>query len=101
VLLAVQPAILASVVVLGAAAALAVRAPLPVACAAISFFGLAHGYAHGLEGPALGGAAYGLGFLLATAGLNLAGLAAATAGRPLARALGAAAGVAGVALMLA
>lgn len=51
----VEPAILASVVALGAAAAFALRPPLALACAAIALFGVAHGYAHGLEGPALGG----------------------------------------------
>ena len=75
VLPGVEPAILASVVVLGAAAAFAVRAPLGVACAVIAAFGMAHGTAHGLEAPALGGAGYGLGFLLSTAALHLAGLA--------------------------
>jgi urease accessory protein len=98
---AFEPTILASVVVLGAGAACAVRAPLALACGLIALFGLAHGYAHGLEELALGGLAYGLGFLLATAALHLAGLAAALAGRPFARTLGVAAGLAGAALMLA
>lgn len=102
---AIEPAILASVVVLGAAAAFALRPPLAPACAAIALFGIAHGYAHGLEGPALGGLAYGAGFVLATAGLHLVGLAAGAlaGGRlpALARALGGLTAAAGVFLAVA
>ncbi|MBP7001269.1 HupE/UreJ family protein [Amaricoccus sp.] len=98
----VEPAILASVVVLGVAVALALRPPLGVACAVIGLFGVAHGYAHGLEGPALGGMAYGAGFVGATAALHLAGVAVglgAGARLPVvARALGAATAAAGLAL---
>lgn len=102
----VEPAILASVVVLGAAIALALRPPLALASAVIALFGAAHGYAHGLEAPALGGSAYAAGFILATAalhGLGLAlGFAAGNLGRPaFARALGGLACVAGAALVFA
>lgn len=101
----VEPAILASVVILGAAAALKLRPPLALACGAIVLFGLAHGYAHGLEGPALGGLPYGAGFVLATTGLHLAGLAAgvlAGARLPaLARAMGGLTAAAGVLLAVA
>ncbi len=101
----VEPAILASVVALGAAAAFALRPPLALACAAIALFGVAHGYAHGLEGPALGGLPYGAGFVLATTGLHLAGLAAgvlAGARLPaLARAMGGLTAAAGVLLAVA
>jgi len=101
----VEPAILASVVVLGAAVAFALRPPLPLACGVIALFGLAHGYAHGLEAPALGGLAYAAGFLFATALLHGAGLAlgsaAGSAGRPaFARGLGALACLGGLALIL-
>lgn len=100
----VEPAILASVVILGAAAAFALRPPLALACGLIALFGLAHGYAHGLEGPALGGLTYGVGFVIATTGLHLVGLAAgsvAGARRPvLARALGGLTAAAGLALAL-
>ena len=71
----VQPTILASGIVLGAAMAFAIRPPLAAACAAIALFGLAHGYAHGLEAPALGGLAYAAGFVSATATLHALGLA--------------------------
>lgn len=71
----VQPTILASGIVLGAAIAFAIRPPLAAACTAIALFGLAHGYAHGLEAPALGGLAYAAGFVSATATLHALGLA--------------------------
>jgi urease accessory protein len=101
----VEPAILASVIVLGAAIAFALRPPLPLACAVIALFGLAHGYAHGLEGPALGGLAYAAGFVVATVALHAAGLAlGVTAGRldrpAVGRALGGLACVAGAVLVL-
>lgn len=101
---AVEPVILASVIVIGAVVALAVRPPLGVALAMVALFGLAHGHAHGTEGPAAGLAAYAAGFTLATAGLHAAGYTLGRglgrAGRPvLARALGGATALAGVGLM--
>ncbi len=100
----VEPTILASVVVLGAAIAFALRPPLGVACAAIAVFGLAHGYAHGLEAPGLGGIAYAAGFVISTAALHALGLAigfaAGRADRPrVARAFGALACVGGLFLV--
>ena len=100
----IEPTILASVIVLGLAIACALRPPLPLACAAIALFGAAHGYAHGLEAPALGGLPYAAGFVIATAslhGLGLAlGFAAGGLGRPaLVRGLGALTAVAGLALV--
>jgi urease accessory protein len=102
----VEPVILASVIVLGAALALAWRPPLAVAVAAVAVFGFAHGAAHGLEGPQAGVLAYGLGFVLATAGLHLVGIAAGMGLERLGRAagprmLGGAATVAGVVLLFA
>ena len=92
----VEPAILASVVLLGLAVACAVRLPLALASAAVAAFGVAHGYAHGLEAPALGGAAYAAGFVLATVALHGVGLAL---GRPgIVRALGGLTAVAGLVL---
>lgn len=101
----VEPAILASVVVLGLAIAFALRPPLPVACATIAAFGLAHGYAHGLEGPDLGGLRYALGFVLATSALHGFGLAlgfgtAAVRQQGISRALGGLTCAAGLALIL-
>ena len=101
----VEPTILASVVLLGLAIAVALRPPLPVACAAIAAFGLAHGYAHGLEGPDLGGVPYALGFVIATSALHGLGLAlgfgAAAISRPgVTRALGGLTCAAGLVLIL-
>lgn len=97
----IEPTILASVIILGAAAALALRVPMGVAVAGLAVFGLAHGYAHGLEGP--GGGAYAAGFVIATAALHAAGIAlglgAARVGRAvLARGAGGAVALAGAAL---
>jgi len=70
----VEPMILASIVALGAAAALALRPALAHAMAAVALFGLFHGHAHGAEGPAAGLALYAAGFALATIALHLAGV---------------------------
>jgi urease accessory protein len=100
---AVEPLILASVIGIGALVALAVRVPLIAAAAMMAVVGLAHGHAHGTEGPAAGLAAYALGFTLATVGLHAAGLglglSLAQAGRAaVTRALGGAVALGGVAL---
>lgn len=102
----VEPTILASAIVLGLAIAFALRPPLALACAVIAIFGAAHGYAHGLEGPALGGLRYAAGFVIATSALHGAGLglgfAAGALGRPApVRALGALTAVAGLVLVAA
>ena len=97
---AVEPTILASVIVLGAAIACAWRPPLALACAAIAALGLAHGAAHGLEG-APGWMDYVLGFTAATAALHGVGLAIGVTLRPAsARILGGFTGVAGLVLAL-
>lgn len=95
----IEPAILASVIVIGAAAALALRVSPWAALPALGLFGLAHGFAHGVEGP--GGASYALGFLIATAALHGAGIALTRLGLNAARVLGAGVAVAGVALAVA
>lgn len=101
----VEPMIVASVVLLGVAAALAFQPPLTLALAGIAVFGVAHGHAHGAEGPAAGMATYALGFAIATMGLHLAGLAGGWAlvkveQRMLARAAGGAVGLGGLALAM-
>ncbi|MBE3640571.1 HupE/UreJ family protein [Mangrovicoccus algicola] len=70
----VEPMILASTVVLGLAAAAALRIGLVPAAAAIAAFGLFHGHAHGGELGEAGALRFGLGFVLATAMLHLAGI---------------------------
>ena len=99
---AVEPLILASVIVLGAMVALALRAPMPVLIAMVVVFGAAHGWAHGAEGPASGLSAYAAGFALATAALHGAGLMAGRAIPALAlRAAGLLAALSGAALVMA
>ncbi|WP_151718915.1 HupE/UreJ family protein [Gemmobacter serpentinus] len=71
----VEPMILASIVVLGVAAALALKPKLTHAIIFVVIFGVFHGHAHGAEGPATGLAAYAAGFALMTMGLHLAGVA--------------------------
>jgi urease accessory protein len=72
----VEPGIAASVVVLGIIVALALKPPVAVAMAVVALFAVFHGYAHGVEAPLDGStAAYGAGFLLATALLHAAGVA--------------------------
>lgn len=72
----VETGIALSVVVLGAAVAFGVKAPLAVAMALVGVFAVFHGHAHGTEMPeTAGGLAYGGGFLLGTGLLHLAGLA--------------------------
>lgn len=100
---AVEPMILASVILLGAAVAMALRAPLQVALPLLAAFGAAHGWAHGAEGPQAGLAAYAAGFALVTAALHVLGIGLGLALGRLAggrgtRVLGAVTVAAGVAL---
>lgn len=68
---AVESLILASVMVLGAAAALRIGLPVSVMLAVVVFFGFFHGFAHGLEAPAGGSvASYLAGFTISTAALH-------------------------------
>jgi urease accessory protein len=99
----VEPMILASVVLTGVLAALALRLPLAAMVAVVAGFGLFHGHAHGAEGPAAGLALYAAGFGLTTLALHLAGLATglaleAAARRGAIRVLGAGTAVAGLVL---
>lgn len=73
---AVEPAILASVIVLGALVAFARRLSLPAMVAMAAGFGFAHGWAHGAEGPAQGLLIYAAGFAGATAMLHGLGILA-------------------------
>lgn len=102
----VEPAILASVIVLGALLASAVKTPFAVGIGLIAAFGLCHGYAHGSEAPHNAGLAFPLGFVAATAILHGLGLGVGSLAlklrRPWAlRALGAGAMLGGLALALA
>jgi urease accessory protein len=71
----VEPGIAASVVVLGAIVALALKPPVALAMAVVAVFAVFHGYAHGIEAPLGSAATYGAGFLVATALLHAFGIA--------------------------
>jgi urease accessory protein len=101
----IEPAIAASVVVLGLAIALLVKLPAAAGAILIAAFGMAHGYAHGLEAPGPGFGLYAAGFVLATVALHLTGIAAGVlierkASAMIPRAIGALTAVAGVALLM-
>jgi urease accessory protein len=97
----VEAGILASVIVLGALAGLALRLPLALGLVLAAGFGLLHGHAHGTE--MLAGPAF-LGMLAGTALLHGAGLALASPVAPWARraaqAVGGATALGGVVLAL-
>jgi len=70
-----EPGIAVSVLLLGLVIAFAVRPPVYVPALIVAAFALFHGVAHGAEMPAnVSGVSFGLGFVLATALLHLAGL---------------------------
>jgi urease accessory protein len=69
----VEAGIATSMVVLASVVLLRWQAPVAVAMALCGFFALFHGFAHGVEGSGL---EFGAGFVVATAILHAAGLAA-------------------------
>jgi urease accessory protein len=72
----VEPAIAASILVLGLMIASAAMLPMWAGALLIGAFALFHGNAHGLEAPATGASLlYALGFAASTASLHVAGLA--------------------------
>lgn len=72
----VEGGIVLSLLVLGVLIAAAMRLPLSASTAVVGVFALFHGYAHGMEMPPdVTGLAYASGFLLATAVLNVTGMA--------------------------
>ncbi|MGE0061513.1 MAG: HupE/UreJ family protein [Xanthobacteraceae bacterium] len=74
----VEPAILASVVVLGLLVALAADLPVWLGAAIVGVFAVFHGHAHGSEvAETVGGIEYMAGFALATASLHAVGLGVA------------------------
>lgn len=94
----VEHVIIASVIVAGAAVALALKLPPAAAVTLVAVFGAAHGWAHGVEGP--GGAAYAAGFVLATGALHAAGIALGRLWPQALRGAGAAVALGGGALAL-
>lgn len=73
----IEPMILASIIVLGLVAALALRPGLPAAMAIVGIFALFHGAAHGGELGRAQAWQFGAGFALATAGLHAIGVGVA------------------------
>lgn len=71
---AVEPAIVLSVIVLGLAVALGLKASIAVGAVLIAVFALFHGHAHGAEAPAAGWYGYAAGFALSTALLHAVGI---------------------------
>lgn len=71
----VEPMILASVVVIGLLAAVALNVSTALAMALVGGFAFFHGHAHGGELGAATALPYGLGFVLSTAALHSAGIA--------------------------
>lgn len=101
----VEPVILASVVVIGLLAAIALNVPVAAAMAMVGFFAFFHGHAHGGEIGEAGAWPYAAGFAIATAILHAAGVAAGlllgsllggAQGRMATRVAGAAAALGGV-----
>ncbi|NTJ42998.1 HupE/UreJ family protein [Agrobacterium larrymoorei] len=70
----VEPAILASVIGLGLLVAVAAKLPTSAAAAIVGIFALFHGHAHGGELGSAGALQFGLGFMISTALLHLAGI---------------------------
>jgi urease accessory protein len=71
----VEIGIAGSVLVLGAAVALALRPSLAVSVLMIGLFALLHGYSHGVELPAnVSALSYGMGFIAATLVLHMIGI---------------------------
>lgn len=96
---AFEPVVLASVILLGAAITLALRAPLHATLPVITVFGLAHGAAHGAAGN---GPAFALGAIIATAALHAFGATlGVTLNRTALRSTGALTLVAGLSLAMA
>lgn len=71
----VEVGVALSAVALGAMVAFSVRAPLWAAAGLVTLFGMFHGHAHGTEVPsAANPLSYGVGFVVATGLLHLAGI---------------------------
>lgn len=79
---AVEIGIAASAVVLGVMVAAGRAIPISAAAIVVAFFAIFHGHAHGTELPAAADAlAYGIGFVIGTGLLHLAGIAIGLAWR--------------------
>lgn len=97
----VEPVILASIVFVGVAIALALPIPTSAVAGLVGFFAFFHGHAHGGELGDAGAWQFAIGFVLATAALHAAGIAAGLglarlSGKRLTRAAGAATALVGL-----
>jgi urease accessory protein len=94
-----------SIVVFGVVAIVGLRAPVALLASLVGVFAVFHGYAHGAEMPeTASGLSFGLGFLVSTAFLHVAGIGLGVAAARLgatraAPALGACVAAAGLALL--
>jgi urease accessory protein len=101
---AAEPAIVLSVLLLGAVIAFGRKPPVALAAALVAFFAIFHGYAHGRELPeAASAVGFSAGFVLATGCIHLTGIGIGFVtkiphGEALLRAGGAAIALAGVLL---
>lgn len=74
-MIAVELGIALSALILGLVIAMAFRAPIWLAVVIVALFAIFHGYAHGQELPeAASPIAYGIGFMVSTGLLHLAGI---------------------------
>jgi urease accessory protein len=101
----VEPAIAASIIVLGLSIVLAVKAPIWLGAVIAGFFAFFHGHAHGTQTTLASVIPYAAGFALATAGLHVAGvggglLATSSIGKFAVRAMGGGITVLGAAAMI-
>ncbi len=101
----IEAAIATSVVILGLAIALLLKLPAAAGAFLAALFGMAHGYAHGLEAPGTGWTLYAAGFALATVALHLVGIVCGLliqrkANSLVPRTIGALTAAAGLALLL-
>src|SRR6202007_513350 len=103
----IELGIAASVIVLGAAVAFALRPSLIPSAGIVAFFALLHGYSHGVELPAdVSALSFGAGFVAGTITLHAIGIAIGLGAnrlpaRYLARTAGAAIAVIGAVLLVA
>jgi urease accessory protein len=71
----IEAGIALSIIVLGAIVAFGIKPPVALAMGVVALFAIFHGHAHGSEMPMdASGVEYGLGFMLATGLLHLAGI---------------------------
>ncbi len=71
----IEQGILASDFILGLLILFAARFPIAISATIVGILAIFHGYAHGAEMPStVSGLTYGIGFIIATAGLHLSGI---------------------------